>query len=57
MYPHNLCGRKYSWKDKIQIGAAIEDLETPQKTCLFREEIYLPVNQKWKSLTEKSLKR
>jgi rod shape-determining protein MreB len=52
---HNLfVGESTAEKIKIQIERQFRNL---QKTCLFREEIYLPVNQnKWKSLTEKSLK-
>jgi rod shape-determining protein MreB len=51
---HNLfCWRKYRGENKIQIGAAIEDLKLLQKTCQYKEEIYLQVNQnKLKSLRE-----
>jgi rod shape-determining protein MreB len=35
---------KVQLKNKKSNWAAIEDLETPQKTCLFKE-IYLLVNQ------------
>jgi hypothetical protein len=34
-----ICG-KVSRKNKNQIGAAIEDLETPQRICPFKVEIY-----------------
>jgi actin-like ATPase involved in cell morphogenesis len=47
---HNLfVGESTAEKIKIQIERQLKKLL--QKTCLFREEIYLPVNQnKWKFL-------
>jgi hypothetical protein len=34
------CGWKYCWKIKIQIGAAIEDLETPPEDMSVQGGIY-----------------
>jgi hypothetical protein len=48
----SICGR-VQLKNKNQIGAAIEDLETPPEDMSVQRKIYLLVNQnKWISYRE-----